>query len=324
MAREAPRRGPSSGSGRDATPRRHRDRASGRTGHRRRHGVLGCVAARRRAVAGATSSPTPHPAAHPRPGCMTSPVATSPPRTTKHERCPVNAPDADDVALLADMVGADTAENADDDATAMRRQAATRPFVPRLAAVGGEGPPAPTTSDDPMPSSRRRATAPRRERMVGHTDKQAIADGARRRRRFRPGTTSPSAAEPQATDPDPPRPEQADESRGSGRLGSSRPFPLGRLTRDRSGTRSRAPSRCDDAGRTTRPHPAAGHDRSGQGWSQGGGEAARATTQGMAGRGRQGWSDRSGSSAPSRHVTSRTTAGALMFGCRRDDGMVGP
>ena len=55
MAREgAPRRGPSSGSGRDpATPGRHRDRASGRTGHRRRHGVLGCVAARRRAVAGA-------------------------------------------------------------------------------------------------------------------------------------------------------------------------------------------------------------------------------------------------------------------------------
>ena len=66
MAREAPRRGPSSGSGR--TPPRLGDIVTERlvvVGHRRRHGVLGCVAARRRAVAGATRHQHRIRAAHP-------------------------------------------------------------------------------------------------------------------------------------------------------------------------------------------------------------------------------------------------------------------
>ena len=202
-------------------------------------------------------------------------------------RCPVNARPTPTTWRCSPTWWVRTRPRMPSDATAMRRQAATRPFVPRLAAVGGEG--SAGADDQRRPNaveSARRATAPRRERMVGHTDKQAIADGVRpgRRRRFRPGTTSCSAAEPRATDPDPPRPEQADESRGSGRyfFGSWRLFP----SDDSPGTvpepGSRAPSRCDDAGRTTRPHPAAGHDRSGQGWSQGRWRGERA-------RPRRGW-----------------------------------
>ena len=236
---------------------------------------------------------------------MTSPVATSPPRTTKHERCPVNAHPTPTTWRCSPTWWVRTRPRMP---TTPRRCVGRRRHV--RSCHGSlrwveRVPPAPTTSDDPMPSSRRAERRRRDERMVGHTDKQAIADGVRpgHERRFRPGTTSSSAAEPQATDPDPPRPEQADESRGSGRyfLGSSRLF--GRLTRDRSGTRSRAPSRCDDAGRTTRPHPAAGHDRSGQGWSQGKWRGKRA-------RPRRGWpgaADRGGATvagAPPRLATS--------------------
>jgi Protein of unknown function (DUF3071) len=90
-------------------------------------------------------------------------------------------PDVDEVSLLADVIGGDAVveQVPDQDATAVQR-----PFVPRLAAVGAEesgdqaSTPAPIALD-----AARRTTAPRRERMVGHTDKQAIADGVRPGRR---------------------------------------------------------------------------------------------------------------------------------------------
>jgi hypothetical protein len=99
------------------------------------------------------------------------------------------APDADDVSLLADVIGANAPAEpaADHPAGQGRKQDSERPFVPRLAAVGAEDS---ASGEDDEDSSRpieisaaRRTTAPRRERMVGHTDKQALADGVRPGRR---------------------------------------------------------------------------------------------------------------------------------------------
>jgi Protein of unknown function (DUF3071) len=98
------------------------------------------------------------------------------------------APDADDVSLLADVIGADPPAEpaADHPAGQGRKQDSKRPFVPRLTAVGAEDAAGDDDEDSRRPieiSAARRTTAPRRERMVGHTDKQALADGVRPGRR---------------------------------------------------------------------------------------------------------------------------------------------
>lgn len=97
--------------------------------------------------------------------------------------CGERIPDSNDVSLLADVIG--SGRGSEPDQTDLAEASADeQPFVPRLAAVGAEdttdgGQPRPPIAID----SGRRTTAPRRERMVGHTDKQAIADGVRPGRR---------------------------------------------------------------------------------------------------------------------------------------------
>jgi Protein of unknown function (DUF3071) len=92
-------------------------------------------------------------------------------------------PDVDDVSLLADVIGTGSPEQ-DESSEQVDPPAAEHPFIPRLAAVGAED-----SGDDGQQrrpialDAARRTTAPRRERMVGHTDKQAIADGVRPGRR---------------------------------------------------------------------------------------------------------------------------------------------
>ena len=97
------------------------------------------------------------------------------------------APDADDVSLLVDVLAPILPRNRQPTTLPGRgrKQDSERPFVPRLTAVGAED-----AADDDEDSRRpieisaaRCTTAPRRERMVGHTDKQALADGVRPGRR---------------------------------------------------------------------------------------------------------------------------------------------
>jgi Protein of unknown function (DUF3071) len=91
------------------------------------------------------------------------------------------APDADEVSLLADVIGGD---NPAEQPQVVDEPAVERPFVPRLAAVGAEDSGDDASARPPIAlDAARRTTAPRRERMVGHTDKQAIADGVRPGRR---------------------------------------------------------------------------------------------------------------------------------------------
>jgi hypothetical protein len=105
------------------------------------------------------------------------------------------APDADDMSLLANVIGtgrvagdADPEQTEQIERTEQAGQASAaapeQPFVPRLAAVGAEDGGDDGQQRRPIAiESARRTTAPRRERMVGHTDKQAIADGVRPGRR---------------------------------------------------------------------------------------------------------------------------------------------
>jgi hypothetical protein len=90
------------------------------------------------------------------------------------------APDVDEVSLLADVIGTDTPPQQPSDNTA---SSVERPFVPRLAAVNGEDSAEDDSARPPIALNAARRTTPRRERMVGHTDKQAIADGVRPGRR---------------------------------------------------------------------------------------------------------------------------------------------